>query len=268
MSWREGNPTDEIRLGSMLFTLVEPRRGHEVAYNRWYERDHFYAGCMIGPYQFSGRRFVATRELKELRFPEGSPITPDPMTGSYVGVYWVLDGHHDEWNQWAVTQVNKLHANGRMFAERDHIHTLLYRYHWGALRDPDGVPAELALDHPFAGMVSVIVDAADDVERDDLERWYREEHLPAALAGSPAAMCLAFTPLPLLVDAPGDVPRSEGTDKRLMHLFFLDEAPPAAWDMFEEQAKAVEVAGVGRVVWVSPFIPTIPGTDTYTDQLW
>ena len=39
----------EVRLGSMLFTLVEPHRGHEVAYNRWYERDHFYAGCMIGP---------------------------------------------------------------------------------------------------------------------------------------------------------------------------------------------------------------------------
>ena len=34
----------EVRLGSMLFTLVEPHRGHEVAYNRWYERDHFYAG--------------------------------------------------------------------------------------------------------------------------------------------------------------------------------------------------------------------------------
>ena len=41
---------EPIKLGSMLFTLVEPRRGHEVAYNRWYERDHFYAGCMIGPY--------------------------------------------------------------------------------------------------------------------------------------------------------------------------------------------------------------------------
>jgi len=39
----------QVRLGTMLFTLVEPHRGHEVAYNRWYERDHFYAGCMVGP---------------------------------------------------------------------------------------------------------------------------------------------------------------------------------------------------------------------------
>ena len=63
---------EPIKLGSMLFTLVEPRRGHEVAYNRWYERDHFYAGCMIGPYQFAGKRFVATAELKALRDPDPS----------------------------------------------------------------------------------------------------------------------------------------------------------------------------------------------------
>src|SRR5690606_13438681 len=31
----------EVVLGSALFTLVDPHRGHEVAYNRWYERDHF-----------------------------------------------------------------------------------------------------------------------------------------------------------------------------------------------------------------------------------
>ena len=40
----------EIALGSALFTLVEPHTGHEVAYNRWYERDHFYAGCMNGQF--------------------------------------------------------------------------------------------------------------------------------------------------------------------------------------------------------------------------
>ncbi|MGH2684265.1 MAG: hypothetical protein ACRDJP_02215 [Actinomycetota bacterium] len=269
MAERDRNPTDEIRLGTMLFTLVEPRRGHEVAYNRWYERDHFYAGCMVGPYQFAGRRWVVTKPLKDLRFPAESPITPDAQTGSYLGLYWVLDGHHDEWNRWAVTQVNKLHANGRMFAERDHIHTLLYRYRWGVFRDgDDGVTAELALDHPFKGMTAVVVDAADGVDRAELERWYREEHLPGLLAGSAAAMSLAFTPMPLLIDAPGDVPRSEKVDNRLMHLFFLDEEPAGGWGTFKQQAQAVEQAGVGRVMWASPFIPTIPGTDTYTDQLW
>jgi hypothetical protein len=42
----QGGVTDDpIKIGTMLYTLVEPHRGHEVDYNRWYERDHFYAGC-------------------------------------------------------------------------------------------------------------------------------------------------------------------------------------------------------------------------------
>ena len=40
--------------------MVEPHKGHEVAYNRWYERDHFYAGCQIGAWNLAGTRFVAT----------------------------------------------------------------------------------------------------------------------------------------------------------------------------------------------------------------
>ena len=70
----------------MLFTMVDPQRGHEVAYNRWYERDHFYAGCLVGPWLFAGRRWVAPRALKALRFPRESEIArPDATAGSYVG---------------------------------------------------------------------------------------------------------------------------------------------------------------------------------------
>src|ERR1700678_1613829 len=81
-----------VQIGRMLFTMVDPNRGHEVAYNRWYERDHFYAGCLVGPYNFAGRRYVATAELKALRDPDPSAITGEPARGSYVSVYWVLDG--------------------------------------------------------------------------------------------------------------------------------------------------------------------------------
>ena len=63
-------PDYPVKVGSMLYTLVDPNPGHEVAYNRWYERDHFYAGCMIGPWMFAGSRWFATRELKDLRIPQ------------------------------------------------------------------------------------------------------------------------------------------------------------------------------------------------------
>jgi hypothetical protein len=253
---------DAIRLGNLLFTLVEPHRGHEVAYNRWYERDHFYSGCMVGAWTLAGKRFVATRDCKSRRQPSDHP-------GSYLALYWILDGHYDEWTRWAVDQVKWLHANGRMFPHRDHVHTQMYRYGWGAFRDDDGVPAELALDHPFSGLVVVHGEAADGVDASALERWYREDHLPSALAGSPVAMCLACAPLPIMEGAPSDVPAAEGSDRRFVHLYFLDEEPLGVWDEhFAGHGAALEEAGIGRVLFASPFLPTVPGTDRYTDELW
>ena len=58
-----------IKLGTLLFTMVEPEQGREVEYNRWYEHDHFYSGCMVGQWQFAGDRFVATRRLKDAALP-------------------------------------------------------------------------------------------------------------------------------------------------------------------------------------------------------
>jgi len=265
-----GVTDDPIRIGTMLYTLVEPHRGAEVAYNRWYERDHFYAGCQIGAYNFAGARFVATAGLKALRYPKGpDALVADPEVGSYLGAYYVLDGHHDEWNRWAVDQVNALHAAGRMFNERDHIHTGLYRFEWEHRRDADGVPAELTLDHRFPGLVSVFVEPDDGVTPDQIGSWYRGEYLPSVLPGSAVATVLAFSSLPLLADAPGDVPRGETLDQRVLLLWFLDDEPAASWDaVFAAQGKAVADAGFGQVIWASPFIGTVPGTDTYTDQLW
>ena len=260
-----------IKLGTILFTLVEPHRGHEVEYNRWYERDHFYAGCMIGAYTFSGRRYVATRELKEMRQPAGpNPITPDPMVGSYLALYWILAGHHGDWNRWAVDQVNWLHANGRMFLERDHIHTLLYRYEWGAQRDEDGVSAELALDHDYPGLAVVVGERAPGVDAASAQTRHRDEVLPELMGpGSPVSLCLTFSPLPLLGDAPDDVPRSEAAEERFLQLYFLDRDPAEAWpETMADHGAALEKAGVGRVVFSSPFVPTVVGTDTYTDRLW
>jgi hypothetical protein len=267
----QGGVTDDpIRIGTMLYTLVEPHRGHEVAYNRWYERDHFYAGCQIGAFNFAGARFVATSPLKGLRYPEGDgALVADPQIGSYLGIYYVLEGHHDEWNRWAVDQVNVLHKAGRMFDHRDHIHTGLYRLEWEHRRDADGVPAELTLDHRFAGMVSVFLEPVAGVTGAEVGSWLRERYLPTAMPGSPVATVLGFSPLPLLADAPGDVPRAETSDERTLALCFVDESPEKAWDdVFAPMGAALAEAGLGRVVWASAFVSTVPGTDRYTDQLW
>jgi hypothetical protein len=264
-----GAEAEPVKLGSILLTVVEPHRGHEVAYNRWYERDHFYSGCMVGPYNFAGKRYVATAGLKQLRDPDSSVITGTPHRGSYVSVYWVLDGYHDIWNRWALRQVKALHAAGRMFEERDHVHTLLYNYKWEARRDPDGVPVELALDHPYRGFVPVFIDRSEDITNEELWDWLRNEHLPALMPGTDADLVAAFTPIALEVDAPGDVPREAASDTRTLLLWFLNTPPEASWEpTIAEHRRLLEASGKGKVVAALPFIPTIVGTDTYTDQLW
>ena len=77
----------------------------------------------------------------------------------------------------------------------------------------------------------------------------------------------AFTPVPLFQDAPSDVPRNEAVD-RFMQLYFLDEDPVEVFDdRFGSLGKELEGSGLGRILFVSPFLATIPGTDRYADEL-
>lgn len=41
-----------VHPGHALITMVEPHPGHEYAYNRWYEDDHYIAGAMAMPWIF------------------------------------------------------------------------------------------------------------------------------------------------------------------------------------------------------------------------
>jgi hypothetical protein len=133
-----------VKVGSMLLTLVEPNKGFERAYNRWYERDHFYAGCMVGPWLFAGSRWVAPRALKDRRWPSESSIATPVDAGSYVAIYWVEQGHHaDHFDDWAVPQVRDLYAKGRGFPERTHVHTSVFNHLASTYRDDDPVPVEL-----------------------------------------------------------------------------------------------------------------------------
>ena len=265
----DGNDACEVALGSLLVSLLDPTPGHEVEFHRWYERDHFYAGCMIGPWFFAGRRFVATRALKDLRYPAQGGALPDVRLGSYLALYYLLAGHHAEAERWAVAQVNRLIASGRMLPSRRAVHAGFYRYRWGAFRDPDGVPAELALDHPYAGLALLMLERAAGVDAAALERWYREAYLPGSLPGSPAAMRLAFEPLPLPDGAPANVPRPQGLERRALHLVFLEADPRESWRaLFEPESERLRQSGLGRVAWAAPFVPTIPGSDCYADELW
>lgn len=261
-----------VRAGSMLFTMVDPKPGHEVAYNRWYERDHFYAGCMVGPWLFAGSRWVATRELKDLRFPEDSSVAKPTDAGSYVAIYWVEEDRHDDHFGWAIDQVQWIYKNDRGFAERTHAHTALYEKPWSFYRDEDPVPIELALDHRYAGIAAIAIDMGDEANEQACNEWLTTTGLPELMNDSTVASMVSWKPSiaedSVTGDAPMDLGSGPGGHDRRMQLFFLEEAPPAGWDRFRDYAAALEASGHATVAFAAPFIPTVIGTDTYTDQLW
>ena len=242
-----------VKLGRMLFTMVDPAKGSEVAYNRWYERDHFYAGCMIGPYLFAGKRWVATRQMKDLRFPAESPFAEPIDSGSYLSIYWTLADHADEHFSWARKQVVWLYQNDRGFNERTHAHTALYDLASTAYRDDDGVPVELALDHHYAGLAVVVVEPVGDATSDSLRAWLEagptRELLDAD--GGPVDSVASFN---LFIDPvvaggfkpPMSMGADGGSEARVVQLAFMNEAPDAVWDLVRRYAAAVDAGGRGQ----------------------
>jgi hypothetical protein len=256
--------------GHALITMVEPHPGHEYAYNRWYEDDHFIAGAMAMPWMYAGRRFVATRELQLLRYPEKSAVAQPVTAGCYLTVYWITAGRYADHMRWTVGINKRLNRDARVYHDRTHVFTAFQDHAVTVYRDGAAGPRDFhALDHPYAGLVVEVIDAESAGQREELLEWLRARHLPKRLAGgSPAAMVTVFKPTPLPLDRMSYVKQVEGTDIRLTLLWFLQRDPREVWEEhFAGLGEETAAAGLGRVELVAPFIPTVPGTDTYVDQL-
>ncbi|MFI9752727.1 hypothetical protein [Streptomyces collinus] len=255
--------------GHALITMVEPHPGHEYAYNRWYEDDHYYAGAMAMPWMQAGRRWVATRDLQLLRYPEKSAIAQPVTVGCYLSTYWITAGRYDDHMRWTVAVNKRLNRDARVYHDRTHVLTAFQNHEATVYRDGAAGPRDVhALDHPYAGLVLQVVEADIPEQRAPLLQWLRTRHLPKRLAGSPAALVTVFSPTPLPGDRMTYVKQVEGVDTRLTLLWFLQTDPRECWNPgFTGLDAAVTESGLGRVELVAPFIPTVPGTDQYVDRL-
>ena len=233
----------EVGIGTAIIAYIEPRAGQARAFNRWYERDHMYAATTAGPGAFSGARWVATRACKALR-PEGAGWFGDARRGSFLTTVWVLDDAQAQWDAWVSEQMESLRAQpGRMFAGRDHLHTAVYRFVHED-RAEGGVSAATSLDHHFPGVAVIAVPAGHGAE---CAHAIASPELPTVAVFTPDRVILAAT-----VPPPHDVV-----------LGFTADDPLDAW----RSRVGPVLASLPGVGFASPFIRTIPGTDTYTDEL-
>ena len=234
----------EVAIGTAIVAYIEPHVGQAREFNRWYERDHFYAATTAGPGAFAGARWVANRACKAVR-PPGAAWFGDVTRGSFLTTVWLLDGTQPEWDAWVAHQMEGLRAHDRMFAGRDHIHTAVYRY-CCEVRADDAPSAAVALDHGFAGVIAVAVPAGAD----SAEACAREMVAPEL------PVVVGLTPERVILSQADPPPHA-------LVLGFTPGDPLEAWRSRVEPA----LARLPAVGFASPFLRTIPGTDAYVDDL-
>ena len=251
----------EAAFGSALITMVEPHVGHEHAYNRWYEDDHFISGAMTHPWTYAGRRWVAPVPYQDVRYPADSAIAQPIDAGKYISVYCITDGQHDAQVRWAMGTNLRALADDRVFHERTHVFTSFQRYRGPIYRDASGPRDIHALQYPYGGLVVEVIDG----DRERVVEWLHAERTPAA--GSPVAMGTIFEPLPFPDDKKDYVKDVEGLDTRLTVLWFTEGDALDAWGEFADAGERMAATGLGRVELLAPFTPTFPGSDRYVDEL-
>ncbi|MEO8694859.1 MAG: hypothetical protein ABI658_15135 [Acidimicrobiales bacterium] len=257
-----------VDLGSGIFALHDPHPGHERDFNRYYERDHMYAACILAPWTIAGTRFVATADLKRLRYPADGPFGPI-QEGSYLTMYWIVAGKLDEQQAWVSDQMKLLNAAGRTFDQRSVQTATSYDYLGSWRRDPDGVPPFQALDRRYSGVVWVAVERTGDESVADLAQWLADDFLPAHFASSPVEVAPMFTPRAKEPWWPAAAPEVPGVGERVFITFFLDGDVRQIWpEHFAGLGDELAATNRCRTLMVAPFIPTVPGTDRYTDQLF
>ena len=168
-------------LGGLIFNLVEPFRGYEAAFRRWYATDHYYAGAMAGPGVVAGRCWQGT-----------SAWTPDGVadaSDAFLGTFFLLAGALPAYQEWSAQAHPRLAAAGRMFTQRRQVHRGRYRFA-RTLADAEGAEPLSALDRDFPALLAIL--AAPGEARPAVAG-------PAAAAAGRAAgegLDIAFNPVP------------------------------------------------------------------------
>jgi hypothetical protein len=244
-----------VGLEGVVYTLVDVHEGHDEDFERWYESDHFYAGGVLGPFVLSGRRWYASKALRESRFVSSDCPLPDPTAGTNLATYFLTTGGLVGFYDWIVPQLMNLRSAGRMFADRTHFNTSGYRLEQ-VLTFPGAstVSAHVALDHPFAGVFVAYLDPTGEGDS--------SVELPAgtlALSLRPNLGSLTAESLGVTTTQPGMEYPSTGDPVRLV-LAFLKEPPLATREYSADLSDRLGRLTGSRPQWGGALLPVVPGS--------
>jgi hypothetical protein len=252
---------EPVSIGSVVFALIDPTPGHELEFNHWYERDHYYTAGLAAPGVFSAGRYIAPRWCKALRRPTDDGRADDRGAGSHLALYFVMDGHDSDRVVWATEQVAAAAEEDRLFTEREHRHTWSYSVAWSWV-DPDaGVPPALVLDRRYGGATVAFVDLAEGVGAGDLQAAEADSGELVDSVGVVLALLPSYEVMPSTWLGEID------PETRITLVYFHDGDVAAGWEASRGRIARLERDGLCSVVWASPFVVNVFGTDLHADEL-
>ncbi|KIW29380.1 uncharacterized protein PV07_05198 [Cladophialophora immunda] len=271
-----GKPYD-VGVGHALITMIEPKSGHEVEYNRWYEDDHMFAGALNLPWCFSARRWVATYDLQNMRLPKPYAMAAESAPQAcYLSTYWIAPGKLDEHKECSYSVYNRLLAERRIFFERIHVFTS-FQDKVGTIYRDASVPNDIfTLMDPAPGLVLEVLSTTSENRRGDLLNWLLSLHLPSRVKEhGPVSSAMVFCSpgndrmmTQEVKNQLGDVASTANDPCKMTILWFLDKDPREIWNgIFSAEPELVRQSGQGQLSFMIPFIPAKLGTNKYVDQL-
>ena len=230
-------PFDNVQVGTILFTLVEPHAGPggglqpvvraRPLLRRLPDRPQLVRRWPLGRHPRPQGAPLPRRHRRSS--PTSTPARTSPPTGSRRG--WTPRPSPGAASRCAGCTTTTACSTGAT--------TSTPSCTWPAGRsdrDADGVPPALALDHPFAGLTVVMVDRNEDADLDNraFSGWLRDECLPAVdrrLAHRARAGGHADRPAQ---GCAGDAAAEPGEERRTLLLCFLDEDPRLRWQTLHD----------------------------------
>jgi hypothetical protein len=262
------------RLGHLIVAIAEPHRDTVATYDEWFEAHHMYDAVLVGPGAFAAQRYVATRDLKALRYPLDGAVFADAAIGSFVALYYLAPGSAEDHFAWSFPQNAWLGATGRNNADRTLVLTWLCDAAGVVARDGHRVPPQVALDHPYAGIVMVWIERSEQETLEDLRAGLLDEHLTALVHEDTGVQQVQLWAPREFPDTrgtpttPGSVVTNAAVGRQLLALCFLGEHPATQWERsFAQFGERLAEAGASTRL-VAPFVPTVRGAGARLDELW
>ena len=157
----------------------------------------------------------------------------------------------------------------RGFYDIPQVYTSFHTREFDAIFDPPPMQSLHALDHPYEGIVLEVIQAQSVETRADLVSWLEHKLVSNSADAVPrAGQCIGFVTTPNAPETVAHISK-DPVDMQtcICLLWFLKQPPSEGWPgHFSGHERAIREAG-GKLLLVAPFVPTIPGTNDYVDDL-